>query len=431
MKKHKISFYTLGCRLNQSETAVIQHTFALDDSFEIVDFDEPADIVVLNTCTVTEKGDADARKLINRINRLNPHTSIALIGCQAEIQKEKLTRYRNVKWVIGNAKKIDLLAIIKDHIAIKEPLVVTPDIPRNCFTMPIAGINEQKTRANLKIQDGCDFFCAYCEIPYARGRSRSRDFKDILKEARYLSEHGHKELILTGINVGTYQQNHNTILDVIKALEQIDGIERIRISSIEYTTIDQTLIYHMKKSQKLCRYLHIPLQSGCNEVLQSMNRKYQYEEFMDFIRFCHSTVEAICLGTDIIVGFPTETDAYFENTLKHLKESPFHYFHVFSYSKRNQAKSRKILQAIPIQTIQKRSALLRKLSQIKRKAFHDAHKGTVQKILFEQKKQRYWTGLTDNYIRVSVESKDDLANCIRDVKIISTQNEKVYGQLSL
>src|SRR3989338_5165352 len=199
-----ISFYTLGCRLNQSEMAVVQRTFE-DGHYRVVDFDEPADVVVVNTCTVTENGDADTRRLVNRINRINPDARIALIGCQAQVQKEKLVSLPNVRWVIGNAKKYDFLSILKQDETPLTPRVITPAIKKESFTVPVAGIDRKHTRANIKIQDGCDFFCSFCEIPYARGRARSRAFNDIRLEAEALVAGGHKELIITGINVGTYR----------------------------------------------------------------------------------------------------------------------------------------------------------------------------------------------------------------------------------
>jgi threonylcarbamoyladenosine tRNA methylthiotransferase MtaB len=424
-----ISFYTLGCRLNQSETAVLQHLFALDKAFQVVAPQTPSDIVVINTCTVTAKGDSDTRKIIHRVNRVNPKARIALIGCQSEIQKDKLTGYPNVKWVVGNAKKLDLVSIIKNDRCPSNAVIITPAISKENFSIPVSGINHQRTRANLKIQDGCNFFCSFCEIPYARGRARSRDFKNILQEARALAAQGHKELILTGINVGTYKDQKKTLLDVIKALEQIRSIQRIRISSIEHTTIDPALITHMAQSPKLCRYLHIPLQSAHDTVLHSMNRKYTYAAFKDFVDFITGTVDGICLGTDLIVGFPTETDIRFETTYERLKISPFHYFHVFSYSPRNAAKSRKFQKKVPPQTVQKRSARLRQLSRQKRKSLYRSFLGHEVPVLFEQKKAGYWTGLTDNYLRVGVRCEKNLRNRIKPVNLVSLNADMIHGQV--
>lgn len=428
-----ISFHTLGCRLNQSETAVIERTFA-HDGYKIVNFEEPADIVVINTCTVTENGDNDARRLVRKINRLNPEAQVALIGCQAQIQKEKLTRWPNVRWVIGNAVKMDLKSIIENDVETTRRVVstiMTPTIPRKPFTIPTAGIDRHHTRANIKIQDGCDFFCSFCEIPYARGRARSRVFEDILLEANALVHAGHKELILTGINVGTYAYEGYSLPDVVEALEKIQGLERIRISSIEPTTIPRELIEKMSRQTKLCRHLHIPLQSASNQILSLMERKYTLEEFDDFIHFAYSSVPQICLGTDVIVGFPGETEKLFQETYEYLKNSPFHYFHVFSYSKRTLTKSRDTACRVPASNeIQHRSAILRNLSQRKRRLFYESLLETNQQVLFERKKDEYWSGLTDHYVRVKVSSEKSLSNQLLNIQLKNIEDQTVVGLLS-
>jgi len=428
MKNKSIAFYTFGCRLNQSETAVIRQTFEAD-GFPIVDIKKPADVVVINTCTVTENGDSDTRRLVNKINRINPKARIALIGCQAQIQKEKLTALPNVHWVIGNAQKMDFLSIFKDHENPETPQVITPTIPRNHFTIPIAGIDHAHTRANIKIQDGCDYFCSFCEIPYARGRARSRIFSDIMLEARALVTAGHKELVITGINVGTYQYSKKTIIDVVDALEQINGLERIRISSIEPTTVPSRLIKKMAGLTKLCRHLHIPLQSGNNTVLKEMKRKYSVKNFGDFIQKVYKTVPQICIGTDVIVGFPGETKEQFEETVHNLREWPIHYFHVFSYSQRYFAKSQNLMKKIPSTIITGRSQRLRELSKRKRELYYNSLIGSKQKVLFEQCKAGYWSGLTDNYARINVKSNRALSNTFLEVLLEKPDRQAILGTI--
>lgn len=428
-----ISFYTLGCRLNQSETAVIERSFE-NDGYKVVDFKQPADIVVINTCTVTENGDTDTRRLVQKVNRLNPQARIALIGCQAQIQKEKLANWPNVRWVVGNAVKMDLRSIIKENggNGFKPfPTIIAPTISREPFTIPPAGIDRRHTRANLKIQDGCDFFCSFCEIPYARGRARSRVFEDILLEANALVSAGHKELVITGINVGTYAHQGRSLLDVIEALEQIEGLKRIRISSIEPTTIPKKLIEKMAQQSKLCRYLHIPLQSGSDEILKLMKRKYTLEEFDDFIQFVSSAVPEVCLGTDVIVGFPTETEKLFLETFEYFKKSPIHYFHVFSYSRRTMAKSQNFNNSVSPKDIQRRSEILRELSQRKRGVFYESFIGTTQKVLFEQSENDTspWAGLTDHSIRVKVKNNYSLANQLSDVRLEKIEGQFIVGSL--
>lgn len=422
-----VSFYTLGCRLNQSETAVIRNSFE-QKGYKIVHVRSPADIVVINTCTVTESGDSDCRRLVNRISRINPNSQIALVGCQAQVQKERLARLPNVYWVVGNAKKFNLPELLKKVDSSCTPQVIAPPISRNNFKIPVTGIDRDHTRVNLKIQDGCNFFCSFCEIPYARGRARSRKFKDIIKEAREVVAAGHKEIVLTGINIGIYQDGDKKFLDVICDLEQIDGLKRIRISSVEFTTIPMALLDKMRQNPKICRYLHIPLQSGHNKILKLMNRKYKIEEFQDFVNKIYQKVPEVCLGTDVIVGFPGETDQYFHKTVEFLEKLPFCYFHVFSYSNRYLAKSRKFLNSVDSSTIQKRSKILRNLSTHKRQLFSQKFMGTTQSVLFEQKRKGFWAGLTDNYVRVRVTSEENLENQILPVKIETMTAQGLFGK---
>jgi len=416
---NRISFYTFGCRLNQSETATIEKTFEAK-GYKVVDFKDPADIVVVNTCTVTENGDADTRRLVNKISRSNPQARIALVGCQAQMQKENLLTMPSVHWVVGNERKMELAAIIDEHKTSDQPVVITPTISRKSFTVPIAALSSHHTRANLKIQDGCDFFCSFCEIPFARGRARSRVFDDILKEANELAKAGRKEIVLTGINIGTYDFENKTILDVLDALERIEDLKRIRISSIEPTTIPFEVIKRMGKT-KLCRHLHIPLQSASNKILKLMKRKYTAEEFSQFILKAHKTVSEICIGTDIIVGFPGETDELFEETLSFVRDLPISYFHVFSYSERTMNKSNQFTDKVPAKTIQKRSEALRALSSRKRQLFLKSLSGTTQNVLFEAKKNGSWPGWTDNYVRLKIKSDENLRNKLIPVKIGSAQ----------
>ena len=417
----------MGCRLNQAETAIIQRGFE-KEGFRVVDFGEPADLVVINTCTVTENGDTDTRRLVNRINRQNAGADIALIGCQAQIQGEKLLQMPGVKWIVGNAVKMDLARIFREA-GEDMPRVLTPAIKRESFTIAEAGIDRKHTRANLKIQDGCDFFCAFCEIPFARGRARSRVFQDILQEAQTLVGAGHQELVLTGINVGTYRYQDKRILDVITALERIEGLRRIRISSVEPTTIPGELLHKMAEKGKLCRYLHIPVQSGHDEILQAMNRKYTAREFADFIQRAAALIPNVCLGTDVMVGFPGETDRHFDDTYEMMRELPFAYFHVFSYSDRNRARSRKLENKVPREIIIKRSQRMRELSARKRRAYLEKQLASTEWVLIEQKKNGYWTGLTDTYVRVRVKSDLDLHNQFVPVRLEDIDNQTIIGRV--
>ena len=424
----KISFYTFGCRLNQSETASIQNSFQ-QGGYQVVGFDEPSDIVVINTCTVTEGGDANTRYLVHKVNRLNPSARIALVGCQAQIQKEQLAHLPNVRWIVGNARKMDLLSVFNEFPRPEIAEIITPSIDRQPFSLAVLSVDHDHTRANIKIQDGCDFFCSFCEIPYARGRARSRVFEDIFTEATALVAAGHKELILTGINIGTYSNQDKTLMDVIMELNAVKGLERVRISSIEPTTITKDIFIYMAAGNNLCRYLHIPLQSGDDEILREMKRKYSVNEFSDFVRQAKDQVPGICIGTDVIVGFPGETDAHFDRTAELLRELPIHYFHVFSYSPRHMAKSR-LLDTLPTGVIAKRSQILRDLSQRKRRLFHEALLGSTQMVLFEHSKTDGWqNGLTDNYVRVKIKNSRYLFNQILPVRLEYIDGQTVVGDL--
>lgn len=429
MNPSTITFYTLGCRLNQSETAVIIQTFEKDPDFCIVTTQEPSDIAVINTCTVTKNGDNDTRKLINKIIRKNKKVKIALIGCQSQIQKDTLSSLPNVCWIVGTQPKMDLLAIIKDQDQNNDIKIMVPEISEKSFTMPEIGIDREHTRANLKIQDGCNFFCSFCEIPYARGRARSRDFNDILKAATSLTSEGFKEIVITGINVGCYKFNNYSFLDVINALEQITNLKRIRLSSIEPTTIDTALLQKMNKDSKLCRYMHIPLQSADNGILKAMNRRYTREEYAYFINQAHDHVEELCLGTDVIVGFPGEDEQAFLNTKNFLTQLPLSYMHVFSYSKRHKARARHLSDEVTNDDIQKRSKILRDLSLEKKIDFMQRMINTTQDVLFEEKKNQYWSGLTDNYLRIFTPSNKDLSNKFFPVQLTQCTDNKLFAKL--
>jgi threonylcarbamoyladenosine tRNA methylthiotransferase MtaB len=424
----KVAFYTIGCRLNQAETAVLQQSLE-EQGCQVVDFHQSAEVVVINTCTVTENGDADTRKLINKINRIHPRARIALLGCQAQIEREALLEMPNVFWVIGNSRKMEFAGILQNSLNDSQPQVITPVIRRESFTQPAAGIDRRHTRANLKIQDGCDSFCSFCVIPYARGRARSRVFQDILKEAGELAAAGHREVILTGINIGCYSYENKTLPDVIEALEKIQSLRRIRISSVEPSTIPYAVIERMKGGSKLCRHLHIPMQSGSDAVLRSMHRNYSAKEFADFIYTVHDQLPEICLGTDVIVGFPGESDVHFQETCQLLSDLPLAYFHVFSYSERPLARSRKLGPKVPPETIEQRSKILRELSAGKRRQYLENTIGTIQPVLFEQSKNGCWNGLTDTYVRVKVRSTEPLHNQILSVRIGEVDRNGVIGTL--
>ncbi len=423
----KVSFYTIGCRLNQAETAILEQSFR-NSGYHVVDFQQPADVVVINTCTVTEKGDADTRRIVNKALRTHSASKIALVGCQAQTQQDELFKMPNVQWIVGNERKMELAEIVRESYT-APPQLITPVVQRDNFTIPVIGLDRKHTRANLKIQDGCNFFCTFCEIPYARGRARSRVFDDILREARELANANFREVVLTGVNIGTYHFEDKGLVDVVDALSDINGLERIRISSVEGTTIGPDLLNRLSENGKLCRHLHISIQSANDEMLKQMNRRYTVQEYSELISQAHRDIDGICLGTDVIVGFPGESDALFRDTYDNLREMPFAYFHVFSYSERGHAKSRKLGDKVPPEKIEQRSRILRELSNRKRHLFFESNIATTQHVLFEQRKKGYWTGLTDSYIRVKVKSDLDLKNKLLPVSLEKIDHLAMIGRL--
>ena len=432
MIKPTIAFYTQGCRLNQSETAVLEAE--LQVQYQLVPLEAGADVVVVNTCTVTENGDADTRKLVNKINRINPETRIALIGCQSQILKEQLLALDQVKWVIGNHEKMNFKKILEETWHQERAELRVNKIEREAFTVNRLGGDTHHVRASIKIQDGCDFYCAFCVIPFARGPARSRVFEDIIRECLLLVEEGHQEIVITGINVGTYENQGKTLLDVIEALEQIPLLRRIRISSIEPTTIPKALFEKMKVG-KLCPYLHIPIQSGSDKILRAMNRHYNVAEFRAFIEEAKREVPEICIGTDVIVGFPGEDRTCFDETVLQLMTLPLDYFHVFSYSERKFARSKKLDEKVSEDEIARRSAVLRSLSEKKRNAYYQKFLGQKLEVLFEGGgKDGLIQGYSSHFIRVKCpipqgESPAVFKNKIRAVTLWEVKGHHVLGSL--
>lgn len=420
-----ISFITQGCRVNQAETASLSNELE-QAGYKIVNHNDPADITIINTCTVTENGDTDTRKIINRVKRLNPKIKIALIGCLAQIKQDELLEIDNVEWVIGNAAKFKLTDILTQTTTNK--LMIAPKISNNSFKINTPPLDRSRTRANVKIQDGCNNYCAYCVIPFARGPVRSRDFDNLMSEIKILAENKTKEIVLTGINTGLYQNNGKNIDQVIEAICHKTTIERIRISSIEPDLVSANLINLLQKP-KFCHFLHIPIQSGQDDILIKMNRKFLTKEIKSLFNKIITIAPDTCIGTDVIVGFPGETEVQFNQTLEFLNSLPVAYIHVFSYSDRKNTKSINFPNKVSTVIKQERSQKLRLLSNKKRTIFLKQFLDTEKEVLFEQEKKGYWTGITDNFIRVLVKSDKPLKNTIQLVKLEQIKNDKILGSL--
>ena len=428
----KASLHSIGCRLNQAETALLTARLK-QDGYQVVEFGQPTDLLVLNTCSVTDRAEKDCRYLVRRTLRNSPHAFVAVTGCYAQTGAQALARVPGIDLIVGNQYKQhlpELLPAMRNLTKQPAPQVLhTRTIDRDDFVLP--GVADYTSaRANLKIQDGCSFMCSFCIIPFSRGHERSRRPDDILREAEALAARGHRELVLTGVNLGRYHCEGLTVLDVIRRLEQLPTVERIRLSSIEPTTIPLELLDHMAASTKLCPYLHIPLQSGDDVILKSMHRRYSVAEYRSFIHEAVTRVPDLALGTDIMVGFPGEDEAAFANTLAAARELPFAYFHVFSYSKRPGTAAARMRAQVPSKAVTTRSRRLSQLSREKRLAFYQRYSGRTLSVLFEEKNRDGWcTGLTGNYIRVGVPYSEDLTNSLRNVVITGSMDGLAIGHV--
>ena len=421
----RFTIISQGCRLNHSETASLVNELQ-DNGLEEVDLEKKPDIVVINTCTVTENGDKDTIRLIRKINSNVKKVNIALIGCQAQIKQNKLSELENVKWVIGNEYKNKTAKLILSETT----GVHAPKIKQESFFQEYSSFDPKHTRVNLKIQDGCDFYCSFCIIPFARGPARSREYNNIIDDAKGLINMGVKELVLTGINLGTYKNSGKDFYELLEALLNLNKNTRIRISSIEPTTIGNRLINIWKNHSNFCQYLHLPIQSGTDEVLKSMRRKYSTNEYIKYVKEIKKELPNICIGTDVIVGFPGETDELFESTFNLLKNNPIEYFHVFSYSERSMAHSRKFDNRIDKNTIKLRSLKLRTLHNEKWSSYMNKHINSVIPVLFEQEKNGYWHGTSEHFLKIKVKSDRSLKNKIKNIKLININDKIIEGEFA-
>jgi threonylcarbamoyladenosine tRNA methylthiotransferase MtaB len=425
----RASLHTLGCRLNQAETAIIAKTLSVR-GYDIVEFGEPADLTVINTCTVTEQADAKCRQAVRQALRLNPHTFVAVVGCYSQIGLEVIRQIKGVDLIIGNEHKLKVVDHLNGLNKQVNPVVIhSLVLPQEEFTIESPGLYSFNTRANLKIQDGCNYYCSFCIIPTVRGLARSRIFADIIREARELVEFGHRELVITGVNLGTYKNDGKRLLQVISELEKIDGLARIRISSIEPTTIGAELVRYMASSEKLVPYLHLPLQSGDDRILKAMKRKHTIAAFSKFVEWAAKTIPDVGIGADIMVGFPGEGEDEFLRTKEALTELPIYYFHVFSYSDRPGTKSHDLRPKVDPQTKKVRARKLIDLSVRKKRAFYENHVGDTVNVLFEDEEHGYWTGHTGNYMKVQVTSSQTLHNQILPVRLTETRGDILFGVL--
>jgi threonylcarbamoyladenosine tRNA methylthiotransferase MtaB len=419
----KVAFYTLGCKLNFSETSTISRSFQ-DEGFERVDFKESADIYVINTCSVTENADKRFKTIVKQAQKANPEAFVAAIGCYAQLKPEALADVNGVDLVLGATEKFKITDYLNDLTKNDFGEVHSCEIEDADFYVGSYSIGD-RTRAFLKVQDGCDYKCTYCTIPLARGISRSDTMNSVLKNAKEISEQGIKEIVLTGVNIGDYgkgefgnKKHEHTFLDLVTELDKVEGIERLRISSIEPNLLKNETIDVVSKSRTFVPHFHVPLQSGSNVILKKMKRRYMRELYVNRVSKIKEVMPHACIGVDVIVGFPGETDDLFLETYNFLNELDISYLHVFTYSERDNTEAA-IMDGVISKNIRaKRSKMLRGLSAKKRRAFYENQLNSRRTVLFEgENKEGYIYGFTENYIKVKAPWNPELVNTLHDVNL--------------
>lgn len=419
----KVAFYTLGCKLNFAETSTIARSFE-EDGYIRVDFDDPADIYVINTCSVTENADKQFKQIVRKALKTNPKAFLAAVGCYAQLKPEELASVDGVDLVLGAKEKFNITQYIDDLTKNNEGIVHSCEISETDFYVGSYSIGD-RTRAFLKVQDGCDYKCTYCTIPMARGISRSDTIENIIANAKKISDKGIKEIVLTGVNIGDYgkgefgnKKHEHTFLELVQALDNVEGIERLRISSIEPNLIKDETIDFIAQSKSFVPHFHIPLQSGSNDILKKMKRRYLRELYVSRVAKIREVMPDACIGVDVIVGFPGETDEHFLETYHFLNELDISYLHVFTYSERDNTEAVLMDGVVPDAVRAKRSKMLRGLSAKKRNAFYESQLGKEKTVLFESdNKQGYIHGFTENYVKVKVPWDPALVNTLHKVKL--------------
>jgi threonylcarbamoyladenosine tRNA methylthiotransferase MtaB len=425
----RVAFHTLGCKLNFSETATISRDF-LRHGFEKVNYQDKADIYVLNTCSVTENADKEARKLIRQAKQRNPNSSVAVIGCYAQLKPNDIAAIDGVDIVLGAEEKFNLLNHLDSINLNGSTKVIQSEIDHvHKFTPSYS--SSERTRSFLKIQDGCDYTCSFCTIPLARGQSRSDTISNTLKVAKEVAETDTREIVLTGINIGDYGKGSSeTFFDLIQQLDLLDGIDRIRISSIEPNLLTNEIIEFCASSKKFMPHFHVPLQSGSDKILGAMRRRYKRDLYVNRVTQIKQTIADACIGVDVIVGFPGETEKDFLDTYNFLNELDISYLHVFTYSERPNTDAIEMSEIVSKEIRRERSKMLHILSDKKRHFFHDQFISKYRPVLFENMKNGKLSGHTDNYIQVQMEGGSELINSIHSVKLVDNHGTIVDGKLS-
>lgn len=427
----KVASFALGCKVNQAESEAVAEEFAAR-GYEIVNIDDYADIYVINTCSVTNYGDKKSRQILRRVKKINENAVVVATGCYAQVSTDDIKKIDDVDIIVGTSGRNKIVDEVEKFLKTKEKICLVGDVMHsNEFEKISVNRLAGRTRAYVKIQDGCSQFCSYCIIPYARGPIRSRDEQDILDEIRVLEKNGFKEIVLTGIHAASYgKDNHKSdLVTLIKKVSQFDGIKRIRLSSIEPNIVTENFIDEIKKMQKLCHHFHLSLQSGCDKTLKAMNRHYTAEKYENAINMLRKAWPDVAITTDIITGFPGETEEDFSECLEFAKEVKFAKIHVFPFSPKKGTPAAKMREQVSSAVKSERSARMIKVSEESETEFGRSFIGKTLPVLFEQRNGDYYEGHTSNYINVWVKTEDELKNSIKNVNIDYYENEKAYGNI--
>ena len=412
----KVAFHTLGCKLNFAETSEISKILA-EAGYAKVEMNEHPDVLVINTCSVTDQADQKCRNIVRRAIKINPEVFVAVVCCYAQLKPEEIAQIDGVSVVLGANEKFKILDHIQKKSEERNKIVVGHIKEVNEFVPSFS--SGDRTRTFLKVQDGCNYFCAFCTIPLARGRSRSASISDTIVQAKFAISKGAKEIVLTGVNIGDFgAHNGETFFDLIKALDELEGIDRYRISSIEPNLLTEDIIDFVAKSQKFMPHFHVPLQSGDDEILRAMRRRYRTDLYRSRMAAIKEKMPHACIGVDVITGFPGETDELFQNTMNFIQELPVSYLHVFTYSERANTTALRIEEVVPIPKRQERTTQLRLLSEKKKRAFYQSFIGQERSVLWEGvNEDGRMSGYSDNYIRLTKDFQADDVNVIEHVQI--------------
>ncbi|HEU5164420.1 MAG TPA: tRNA (N(6)-L-threonylcarbamoyladenosine(37)-C(2))-methylthiotransferase MtaB [Chitinophagaceae bacterium] len=418
-----VAFHTLGCKLNFSETSTLSRMLE-NEGFVKKEFDDQADVYVINTCSVTDNADKECRQIVRRIQRKAPESLVVITGCYAQLKPRQIAEIPGVNLVLGAAEKFNLAQHIRELSKGDSAKICSCDIEEVTGFNSSFSIND-RTRTFLKVQDGCDYNCSFCTIPQARGKSRSDSIENVVRNVRHLASHGVKEIVLTGVNLGDFGKGpdgnlkyEENFFELVKVLEKVEGIQRYRISSIEPNLLTNEIIEFVANSDKFMPHFHIPLQSGSNKILGSMRRRYNRELYAERVTLIKTLMPHCCIGVDVIVGFPGETDENFKDSFDFLHSLDISYLHVFTYSERDNTHALNIKPVVPINVRHERNKTLRNLSYMKMQYFSEQHNGQTRKVLFEgQENKGMMEGYTDNYIKITTPYRKEWVNEIIDWKI--------------